>query len=517
MIEEINGVFYMKDNTEKEPASREKTDATFPAYLALDLGAGSGRAITGQLVDGKIVLDEVSRFENKPVDLNGTLYWDFLSLFDHIKQGIALSQRKGYDLCGIGVDTWGVDFGWLDKSGKLISNPVTYRDRRTEGMLQKAAGIVPKEEMYRISGIQQMEINTIYQLLSQVERKDPMLHWADKLLFVPDLINYFLTGKAANEYTIASTSQLLNVQTKRWEKPLFDSLELPVHCMGEIVLPGEVLGKLLPSVAEETEAKHARVFAVGSHDTASAIGAIPAEGDNWAFLSCGTWSLLGVSLDKPVLTEEALNHDFTNEAGVNGEILFMRNITGLWLLQRLMSEWEKQDGNKPSYDELLEEAQKAKPFRSVVDSDDSIFVNPLKMTVAIQEYCKRTRQEPLSTRGEFVRCVLESLALKYRSVMEKLEKTAGKSIDRLYVVGGGGQNRLLCQFIANALNMEVVTGLTEATAIGNIVQQAIADGSIGNWEAGRRIIGNSFCFEHFKPENIEDWNMAMQQKQYLFG
>ena len=471
-------------------------------YLALDLGAGSGRAIVGQLDGNRLRLEEILRFDNTPVQLGNTVYWNFLSLFDNIKKSIALAVKKGYDLRGIAVDTWGVDFGLLDRSGNLLSNPVTYRDRRTEGLSSAAFEVVSKEDMYAISGIQLMEINTLFQLLSLSKQGDPALHLADKLLFTPDLINYFLTGITANEYTIASTSQLLHAREKAWDKTLFQKLNLPIHIMEKIIFPGECIGALTKAIAEETGATQAKVFAVGSHDTASAIGAIPAKGDNWAFLSSGTWSLLGVTTKEAILTDEALANDFTNEGGINDSILFMRNITGLWLLQRLIAEWEKAEGNKPSYDELLSAASKAASFQSLVDTDDPAFSNPAKMSDAIREYCQKTNQPSPETKGEFVHCVLKSLAAKYAVVMEKLKQCSGKTIEKLYVVGGGSQNALLNQFTANALNMEVVIGLTEATAVGNILQQAIADGVVAGWDAGHGIIRDSFAFETYKPSEL---------------
>ncbi len=481
-------------------------------YLALDLGAGSGRAIAGYFKDGHIHTDEIVRFENRPVKLNNTVYWDFLSLFDHIKRGISMAVKKGYDLRGIAVDAWGVDFGLLDRHGNLLSNPVTYRDSRTVGMGAEAVKSVSKEEMYRLSGIQQMEINTLFQLLSLVKQDAPVLGMADKLLFTPDLINYFLTGEATNEYTIASTSQLLNAQTKEWDESLFRRLGLP-FLMGKVIYPGTTIGGLTSEVAEETGALHAKVYAVGSHDTASAIAAIPAEGDDWAFLSSGTWSLLGVLTENPVLTDDAFRNDFTNEGGVDDKVLFMRNMTGLWLLQCLIAEWEKEEDQKQLYEVLLSEATKAVPFRSVVDSDHSVFTNPPSMSTAIRAYCETTGQSVPQSKGEYVRCVLESLALKYSAVMKKLEQCSGKSIKKLYIVGGGSQNALLNQMIADALNMEVVVGLTEATAIGSIMQQAIADEYVKDWKAGHKIIRNSFEFVTYKPERHDQW-ISQRHKIY---
>ena len=485
------------------------------SYLALDLGAGSGRAIIGEIRNEKIHLEEILRFENNPVQLHNTIYWDFLSLFENIKKSISLAKRKGFQLKGIGVDTWGVDFGLLDKNGNLLSNPIVYRDRRTEGMTVEVLNSTSKEELYTMSGIQQMEINTLYQLFSLRKNNDSTLHAAEKLLFIPDLINYFLTGIARNEYTIASTSQLLNARTRQWEKPIFNKLQLPYNLMGEIIQPGNFVGRLTQNIQQETNVD-AKVFAVGSHDTASAIAAIPSHGENWAFLSSGTWSLLGVLVDEPILTSEALTNDFTNEGGVNGKILFMKNITGLWLLQRLIAEWEKEEEKKQSYESLLLEAEKVSAFQSIVNSDDTAFSNPQSMSEAIRTYCKKSQQAIPETKGEFVRCVLESLALGYRLTTDKLKVCSGKTIDKICIVGGGSQNNLLNQFTANALGIEVVVGLTEATAIGNIMQQAIADNTIDNWNEGHRIISNSFTFNSFVPENTKEWEQILEKVVFLF-
>ncbi|MFV0468441.1 MAG: rhamnulokinase [Dysgonomonas sp.] len=485
------------------------------AYLALDLGAGSGRAIVGIIEDGRILLDEVHRFSNPRVKLGDTLYWDFLSLFRDIKEGIHQAVKKGYDLQGLAVDTWGVDFGLIDKKGRLMSNPVCYRDPRTEGMEDKAMSRISKEKLYAITGIQQMDINSVFQLLSLENEEDLTLLVADKLLFMPDLINYYLTGKIYNEYTIASTSQLLNARTRRWEHDLFDQLQLPSHLVSDIIQPCSPIGKLKRELMEETGASEISVFAVGSHDTASAIAAIPFDGEEWAFLSSGTWSLLGIQSEEPILTTEAMGNDFTNEGGVDNKILFMRNITGLWLLQQLIAEWEKGD-KECSYDCLLSQCSGSEPFRSVVNPDDPLFSHPASMSKAIQEYCKKTNQPLPQTTGEFVRCILESLVLKYHFVMKKLEACSGRNIRHLAVVGGGSQNEILNQCIADALNVEVVVGLTEATAIGNILQQAVADKTIANLKDGHLIVKNSFNFRSYYPENNLEWRAFASKMEHVF-
>ena len=488
------------------------------AYLAIDLGAGSGRAIVGIIEEQRIRLDEIHRFDNTPVKLGDTIHWNFLSLYNNIKQGIYLAQKKGYDIKGIAVDTWGVDFGLLDTQGKLLSNPVTYRDARTQGMLAKTLQAISKEALYEYTGIQQMEINTLFQMLSQKEAGDTLWLVAEKLLFMPDLLNYFLTGKECNEYTIASTSQLLNAQTKQWEPALFEALGLDINMMADIVPPGKLLGQLLPSVAEETGARNANVYTVGSHDTASAIAAIPAEGDDWTFLSSGTWSLLGIETDEPILTQEALNNDFTNEGGVNNKILFMRNCTGLWLLQCLISEWEKEKTDTPNtYEYLLSESLKAMPFQSIVNTDDALFANPASMEAAIQEYCRQSNQPVPATKGELVRSVLESLALKYYFEIERLKKCTNKQITTLYVVGGGSKNEQLNQYTANALGIDVITGLSESTALGNIIQQAIAAGQIADLNEGRTIIRNSFTLKTYHPSDTDKWQALAEAKKHLFN
>ncbi|KAA6302232.1 MAG: L-Rhamnulokinase [Candidatus Ordinivivax streblomastigis] len=467
-------------------------------YLAIDLGAGSGRAIVGTIEDGRIRLDEVHRFTNKPVQLGDTLYWNFLSLYDNVLQGIQAAVKRGYHLEGLAVDTWGVDFGLLDKQGNLIGNPVCYRDSRTDGMPKIVAEIISEEEMYSRTGIQQLAINSIYQLFSLKNRNDSALQIVDKVLFTPDLINYFLTDKLLNEYTIASTSQLLNAKTRQWDTTLFDALGLAPQWMSPIQHAGEEIGYIKKELVE-TGIPAIKVFAVGSHDTASAIGILPLEEDA-AFLSSGTWSLLGVRRNEPVLTEEARANDFTNEGGIDNKILFMRNITGLWLLQQLIAEWEKAGDTPYDYDYLLSECLKVPEGQSLVNSDDPLFNHPTSMRAAIQQYCRANGDVVPETKGELVRCVLESLALKYRAVMEKLQTSTQSEIKKLYVVGGGSQNKVLNQLIANTLEIEVVVGITEATAIGNIIQQAIANKQIANLAEGHQIIKNSFNFEVVKPK-----------------
>lgn len=485
------------------------------SYLALDLGAGSGRAIVGRIDNGKLSLEEIHRFENPPIQLGNVLYWDFLSLFANIKKGISLAIKKGYDLNGLAVDTWGVDFGLIDSKGNLLSNPVCYRDTRTDGLADKSSEYISQKELYSITGIQNMDINSIFQLWSMHIEESDLTPIADKLLFMPDLINYFLTGIAVNEYTIASTSQMLDAQEKVWSEDIFKKLSLPTSLIQPVMKPGTILGKLSKAIAEEIGTDRINVFAVGSHDTASAIGAIPDDDNDWAFLSSGTWSLLGAATDQPILTEEARKGNFTNEGGVDNKTLFMRNMTGLWLLQRLISEWED-EGLNTSYEYLLSESSKTKAFRCIVNTDDPAFTHPISMTKAIQRYCFETKQDVPYTQGELVRCVLESLAIKYRNVMEALKACTLKNFSKLHIVGGGSQNEQLNQFIADSLNITVITGLTEATAIGNIMQQAIADKKLTGWTEAYHLIKDSFSFKTYHPQDTEIWNIAATKTKHLF-
>lgn len=441
-------------------------------HIAADFGAGSGRVIVGTpLPDGNIRLDEVHRFPNRQISLGGTLYWDFPALFEELKTGLKKAFVQYDGIVSIGVDTWGVDFGLIDRNGHLISNPVCYRDARTTGILEKVFRVIPREELYALTGNQFMEINTAFQLYSMVLQDDPVLKIADKLLFTPDLFNYFLTGKAVNEYTISSTSQLFHHATRGWADEVFQRLNIPRHLMQPIVPSGTIIGELSPEVVAEVGGSGVKVVAVGSHDTASALASIDAEGDNWAFISSGTWSLMGIETEKPILTPEAMACDFTNEGTVNGHIRFLRNITGLWLLQNLMKEWEA-EGEKCSYTDLIAEAERCQ-LNSVVDVDDPCFNKPEHMGRAICRYCHEKSIQAPATKGEFMRCVALSLANKYAEVKRMLEKCSGRKIETIYIVGGGSQNQLLNRLTEELTGAKVVCKAVEATAIGNIkVQQA---------------------------------------------
>ena len=434
-------------------------------YIAADFGAGSGRVIVGTPSAEGIQLEEIHRFENNQKMIDGHLRWDFNALFNELKTGLKKAFAKyGDEIESIGIDTWGVDYGLLDKDGKLISTPVCYRDDRTKGMLELAFEKLPKEEFFQHAANQFMEINTAFQLLSSVSE----LESADKLLFMPDLFNYFLTGKCCNEFTISSTSQLLNSLTHQWDDVIFDRLGLPKRLMQEIVYPGTVIGRLTDELAEELGG-NANVVAVGSHDTASAVASISDASEDWAFISSGTWSLMGTPTKEPIISQEAFDAAFTNEGMTDGRIRFLKNITGLWLIQQLVKEWE-QEGYKCDYSELVKEAEQSS-FNSSFDVDDSSFMNPEKMSEAIVSYLKERNEDIPVTKGDFMRCICISLAKKYAEVKTQMERCTNKKINKIYIVGGGSKNQLLNKFAAEYTGCEVIKGEVEATAMGNILVQ----------------------------------------------
>lgn len=447
-------------------------------YLAIDLGGGSGRVMAGSIRRNALKLEEIYRFQNRQISLGGHVYWDFLSLFQEVKNGLRQAAAKGYSIKSIGIDTWGVDFGLIDAAGNLLGNPVCYRDQRTDGLPEEVFSEQNLKLHYAEAGIQVMPINTLYQLYSMKKSGDAALQVAEKLLFMPDLFSYYLTGIANNEYSIASTSELLDAKKRDWNRALIADLGLPQRLFGDIVMPGTVRGKLLKSICDETGlSRDVDVVAVGSHDTASAVFAVPeAKNGRRAYLSSGTWSLLGVELDAPVLTEEARTGGFTNEGGVGGKIRFLQNITGLWMLQRLMAGW-KERGLNVDYGFLIPQAE-ASGIKSVVDVDDKSFQNPPDMEVAIADNCRNAGCAVPATQGDYVRCVLQSLAQRYKKGIAQLNSLIPNPVTQLNIVGGGCRNSLLNRLTAEATGLPVVAGPVEATAIGNILVQAMASGEI---------------------------------------
>ena len=435
-------------------------------FIAADFGAGSGRVIVGTwLAASKTIgLEEIHRFGNEQKMMDGHLRWDFEALFNELKTGLKKAFAKyGDEIKSIGIDTWGVDYGLLNKEGRLIANPICYRDDRTKGMMDVAFQKLPKEEFFQHAANQFMEINTAFQLMSETD-----LQRAERLLFMPDLFNYFLTGKCYNEFTIASTSQLLNTKTHQWDDVIFEKLNLPKRLMQEIIYPGTVIGELTAELAAEVGG-NAKVVAIGSHDTASAVASIKDDGSDWAFISSGTWSLMGTPSKEPIISKEALESDFTNEGMTDGRIRFLKNITGLWLIQQLVKEWE-QEGYKCDYSELVKEAEHSS-LDSSFDVDDARFMNPEKMSEAIISYLKEENQELPITKGDFMRCVCISLAKKYAEVKTQMERCTNKRINKIYIVGGGSKNQLLNRLAAEYTQCEVIRGEVEATAMGNVLVQ----------------------------------------------
>ena len=466
-------------------------------YLAADFGGGSGRVIAGWLDGGRLIMEEVHRFPNRQVRLGKHVYWDFPALFADMKEGLKKAAAKGYEVESIGVDTWGVDFGLIDRDGNLLGNPVCYRDARTAGVPEKVAKILNPTDHYATTGIQVMEINTLAQLYSL--KGSAQLEAAERMLFMPDLFSYFLTGEANNEYCISTTSELIDARRRDWSWETIKILDLPERIFGKIVMPGTVRGTLTKEVAEETGLGAVKVVAVGSHDTASAVAAVPAvEGDGAvAFLSSGTWSLLGLELPEPILTEAARLAEFTNEGGVGGRIRFLQNITGLWILQRLMAEWEER-GEKQTFGELLPAAKKAE-IASTIPVADAAFMNPASMEKAICEHCQATNQPVPQTKAELTRCVLQSLAAKYREAITGVESLLPHPLKRLHIIGGGSQNALLNQLTADALGVPVWAGPVEATAMGNILVQAMAAGEVADIAALREVVRSSVTPTVFEP------------------
>ena len=486
-------------------------------FLALDLGAESGRAVLGQFDGERLRLSEVHRFPNGPVRLPDGLHWDVLRLWTEIKRGLALAvQKHGADLAGVGLDTWGVDFGLLDRDGALVSNPYHYRDSRTDGMLDEAFRRVPREEIFEQTGIQFMPLNSLYQLLAMVVGRSPALDIAETFLTMPDLFNYWLTGRKVCEFSIATTTQCYDPRQGDWARPLLEKMGIPTYIFPEIVPPGTILGQLLPAVAEEVGVNNLPVIAPACHDTGCAVAAVPAEGADFVYISSGTWSLMGAELPEPVINEQSLAFDFTNEGGVGGTFRFLKNIAGLWLVQECRRTWARQ-GEEFSYDELTQMAAQATPLQSVVDPDHSDFLKPGDMPARIRTFCQMTDQPVPQSKGAVVRCALESLALKYRWVLERLEKILGRRLEPIHIVGGGTQNRLLNQFAADATGRRVVTGPIEATAAGNVIVQMMALGHIGSLEEGRRIVRNSFDVVSYEPTAGAEWDEAYGRFLTMMG
>ncbi len=465
--------------------------------LAIDLGATSGRGIIGAFDGEKLSLAENHRFDDNSSYMAGTLSWNIMDIFENIKASIKLA---GNTVKSIGIDTWGVDYGLIGPDGRLIGSPVNYRDSRTNGMMDYAEGFMKKEELYKVTGIQFMNFNTIYQLLAEMKANPKLLDSASRLLMTPDLLNYLLTGNMLSEYTISTTSSLIDAKTGKWAYDIMKAHGIPTHIFGEIVNPGTRVGKLSAQVRKEIGEIDADVVTVASHDTASAIMAVPAKGDDFVYISSGTWSLMGTELKAPLISDKSLEYTFTNEGGADNRICFLKNIMGLWIHTECRRDFAKQDGYKTSYDDLAEMGAKSEPMRSLIDPDDVIFTPPGNMCARIADYCKRTGQPIPETKGQFVRCVFDSLALRYRSTLEKIEKLSGKKTPFINIIGGGTKETLLCKFTADACGIPVYAGPGEATAIGNLVSQAITAGEIKDLSEGRELVRRSFDVAEYLPD-----------------
>jgi rhamnulokinase len=477
--------------------------------LAFDLGAESGRGVLG-LFDGQgLRLEVIHRFANGPVRTLDTMHWDVLHLYSEMLAGLRACAERGLD--SVGIDTWGVDFALLGRGGTLLGNPRHYRDPHTEDVVELAFRRVPRQEIFRQTGIQFMRFNTLYQLLALQRDRSPLLDVAETLLMVPDLFHYFFTGIKVNEFTDATTSQLYDPTARGWAHDLIKRFGLPERIFGTLVAPGAMLGPLRSTVTAETGVGPIPVVLPATHDTGSAVAAVPAApGDDWAYISSGTWSLMGAEVPAPILNHQALEANFTNEGGVGGTIRFLKNIMGLWLVQECRRTWQRA-GRDYTYDELARLAEAAPPFVSIVNPDDPSFMLPPNMPAALADFCRKTGQPTPQEPGAAVRCALESLALRYRWVLERLEELLGRRLGVIHVVGGGCQNALLCQLAADACDRPVLAGPVEATAIGNVLVQAIGLGLLGSLAEARAVVRRSFEVRTFMPREPQRWQEPYQR------
>ena len=485
--------------------------AEITKVLAFDFGASSGRAMLFTFDGAKLSIEEMHRFSNDPVMIGGHFHWDILRLFFEIKQGINKTVLAGHqDIKAIGIDTWGVDFGLFDKNGKLLGNPYHYRDTRTTGMEELAEKTIGKEYIFERTGIQFNFFNTLFQFMAIKHQEDPVLDIADKMLFIPDIFNYLLTGEMKNEYSIASTSQLLNVHTKQWDKELMEKAGIPSDIFCDIVMPGTVIGELTDELCEELGCPKIPVIAVGSHDTASAVASVPLTEDyKYAYISTGTWALMGSEIDEPKVSDVTYRYNFTNEGGVCDKIRFLKNIMGLWIIQESKRQWAR-EGKNFSFDDLEQAAWAAEPFKSFIDPDDDSFATPGNMPQRIREFCEKTGQPVPQNEGEIIRCVAQSLAFKFRMVVDAIEEITGEPLKAVHMVGGGIKDKMVCRFTANATGKTVLAGPVEATSTGNALMQLMALGKVNGLAEGRSIVKNSFPINTYEPEDAKDWETAYE-------
>ena len=474
--------------------------------LAVDLGASSGRVMLGRFDGEKISVEELHRFSNDPVTLGGTMYWDFLRLFHEIRQGLLKSKKYG-KADSISVDTWGVDFGLLDEGGNLLENPVHYRDSRVNGMLEKSFALLDADRFYQITGTQFMEINTVFQLLYLAQNRRELLDRADCMLLMPDLFHYFLCGEKSCDYSIASTTQLLDARRKTWSKEVLKALGLPEKILQPVIPSGTPLSPLRPDIAQELGVDPMLVVAGAGHDTQCAMAAVPTQEKDFIFISCGTWSLFGTELPEPVITQDSRRLNLANEGGAGGRISFLKNIIGLWLVQESRRQWMR-EGKEYSFGELEKLAAAEVPFRSLIDPDAPEFVPAGDVPERIREFCRRTGQPVPETPGQIVRCIDESLALKYRLTLDEIRECTGKDYPVIHMVGGGTQSGLLCRFTADACVRPVCAGPVEATVYGNLALQLMAAGEIVGLSELRSIVAASEPVKRYEPENADAWAQA---------
>lgn len=483
-------------------------------FLAFDLGASSGRAILGTLENGKLELTEVHRFENQMQQINGHFFWNIFSLFNELKTGLKKCiQEHRIQPDSIGVDTWGVDFVHLNKEGMIISLPFAYRDSRTDTAMDDLFQLIPKEEVYRQTGIQFMQFNSLFQLFSMVKDQSSLLEITDKILFMPDALNYLFSGEAVTEFSIASTSQMIVPGKTQWQADLIEKAGISTSILTDLVDPGTIIGKIKADVAKETGSTQVPVIAVAGHDTASAIASVPASDKNYAYISSGTWSLMGIESDKPLVSEQTLAMNYTNEGGVEGTTRFLKNIMGMWLIQECRRAWL--EGKAYNWDEMVQLAIDAEPFRFLINPDDVVFLNPGNMPEAIADYCKKSGQGRPDSHAHIIRCVYDSLALKYRYTLEQIRTVSELPIEKIHIIGGGANNRFLNQLTADATKLKVIAGPTEATATGNILVQAKAMGALDSLAEMREVVRNSFEVEEFLPNPDLDWDDAYEKYKIL--
>ncbi len=483
--------------------------------LAFDFGASSGRAILGKYNAEKIILEEVHRFTNDPVTINGTVYWDIQRLFFEIKQGILKAKEAGgFD--SIGIDTWGVDFGLLRKDGTLVENPVHYRDKRNDGMVDKSEKYMSHEKLYDITGIQFMDFNSVFQLLSLKENRPYILDEAETLLFTPDLMNYMLTGEKKTEYSIATTSQMVDLKTKTWSDEILEAFKIEKSLLTPIVPTGAVVGNLSAEICEELGVPSAKVIAVAAHDTQSAITAAPSALEDFIFISCGTWSLFGTEVKEPIINEASKRLNLTNEGGYNYTTAFLKNICGLWLIQESRRQWIR-EGKEYSYADLEKKALAEKEFKCFIDPDSPEFGSLGDLPSRVREFCKRTNQYIPQTEGEIMRCIYESLALKYRYTFDGIKECTKKDYDRIHVFGGGTKDGLLLRMTANSCGVTVYGGPIEATALGNVAIQLMSDGCISSIKEARKIIADGENLKVFEPTESEKWEKAYTEFKKILG